>query len=173
MKSGAILLIEVPDFEKSLECCRKGDWDFVKNWGFPGIRLNKHSINNIDLTLENFTAMGFCAYQSIMVNSHPAQKWLREGCPPIPREQLTKAIHEMGVKEFSKFLNSQVPEDAQSREHVNAYTYDELKERLEKVGLTIVSISGEEVRPLINALGKYAEPAPWQFVCMSIAAIKK
>lgn len=174
LKPNGTIMLVVPNFEKAIEYYKRGSWEFAMNWGFGDSLFPRYSMNGIETNLENITAAMFTASTSIIATKgkSPAAKYIYDGVPYVSRQELREKLLTLNVKDFSRFIVGKIPPHADTREHVNAYTKQELETRLSEAGFTVVYPESEHMAPLRKSLEKGGYRNKWPFVSLTVAAVK-
>jgi ubiquinone/menaquinone biosynthesis C-methylase UbiE len=175
LKPNGTIMIAVPNFQKALEHYRMGSWEFATQWGFSSPLMPIYSMNGREVNIENITAAMFTASTSIASTNggSPAAKYIFNGVPYVPLSELKMKLSTLDVKEFSKFMRSKLPEYADSVEHVNAYTKEELEAKLSRAGFTVVSPTSEELVPMKENFKKNGYYNKWDSVSLIVAGMKE
>lgn len=168
LRPGGVMVVLVPHFEKALECYRAGSWSFVDGWTFLE-RAERFSINNLELNLETLTASMFCGSSHISARKGPGSRWSYDGAPAIPKDQLRESLLKKSPKEVSNFLNAHL-NDPDLTEHVNAFTEQDLRARIEKIGFESVPMNDSRVQKLKASMIGYKNN--WASITLELAFVK-
>ncbi len=169
LKPKGLFLIILPNFEKALDCYKQNDWSFIDNSGF-GNRADTFSINHIPPSFEMLTASMFSGSSTIIAKNGLAQRWQYDGAPKIPKDELRKILTQLSPKEISNYLNQKTDADVDLTEHVNAFSENEIKKKLESLGYNIIDPAGGTIDPLLKSIAPHKNK--WEYISMNIAVQK-
>lgn len=146
LKPGGYFRIIVPDFELAFKKYHERDQRFFDDIWDMKVRYENWQQHKVELTLENKLSYIFCAYENIDSQGlFPAWRTLPHyysGPVQVKQSELKEKINQLNIHDFSDWLLTKVPSDANELGHINAFDFNKFKNMLTQAGFSEVYLSG-------------------------------
>ncbi len=156
LKKDGKFILKIPDFEKVKNAYIENDLKFFEKFNFFDTESISWSWKNygVDYSLLNITAMMFCGYWNKHYGNHFSNEiyqneFAYHGPPRLQSYEMDSIIRNNSPKNIANYLSKIALKDKEfaAFNHQNAWSYNELKETIEKnSSLKITQSSQKEIQ---------------------------